>query len=299
MSEQEIGRAEDATDRAELLQAVISEVRDRERAVIEADVDRLRLWFDGYDRLTRRHEVSEPTIEQCSKVERICGMMEQLIARGRHEKVRTNDRFSPGAVDRDLRVLDAELEQDLDADQYTDGCLSIIEDLLPTIHDGLASLDDPNPRQSAFANSLGEVKELLTEAENKREDDPAGAANTARIALEGVLIHHYSVSRAVANQHLAAALAELIDDQGLDLELDYEDSAQRGDVEALLTELTSIIRTEVSRSKGARLRRLIEEHDGSVGRTAAATEFTISEILETLQTMHNDGKIADVEVTFE
>lgn len=299
VSEQELRRAEDAADRAELLQSVLAAVRDRERAIIEADVDRLRLWFDGYDRLTRQREISDSTRSRCSKVERICGMMEQLITKNRHEKVRTNDKFSPEAVDRTLRELDGNLLEEVDAGEYTDACLSIIDDLLPIIHDGLGSLADENPEKSSFADSLGDVKKRRSTAEEERETDPSAAVETVRIALEGALIHHYSVSRAVANQDFAEMLAELIRDQGLDIELDYEASATRGDTDALLSELISIIRTEVTRSKGARLRRLLEEHNGSVSRTAAATDFTFSEILETLQTMYDDNEIADVEVTFE
>ncbi|WP_440764394.1 hypothetical protein [Natronorubrum sp. DTA7] len=187
----------------------------------------------------------------------------------------------------------------MEVGKYIGACLSIIEDLFPIVHDGLGSLADENPQKSSFGNSLSEVKKLRTEAEEMRDTDPAAAAEAVRVALEGALIHHYAVSRAVADQEFAQALAELVRDQGLDLELEYEESAARGDVDALLDELISIIQTEVTRSRGARLRRLLEEHNGSVNRTAAATEFTVTEILETLQTMDDDNKIADVEVTFE
>jgi hypothetical protein len=66
----------------------------------------------------------------------------------------------------------------------------------------------------------------------------------------------------------------------------------------LLTALTDTLTSQVDLSTSARLRQLLREHDGSVVRTAEATDFDIPTIMGQLERLYDDGEIADLVVEF-
>ena len=303
VSNDDLREAEEAVERATLLESVVTTVRDRERSVIEADVSRLRLWIDGYTRANRKHTLSNETQRSLHESERFCDMMEQLLGVQRHEKVRSNDRFSPAVVDLHLRSLDRRVRADLSDEVYADVCLGVAEDLLAEIHDVLRSISDKNPQRTAFADSLRAVKSYVSTTEtaltSTADDGADSPGTTARIALEGALMLQYLTSRVQADQELATALADVIVENDLDVDLETTACAEKADVASLMNAVIEVIQTEVELSASTRLERLLKEHDGSVVRTATATDFDVEAIFGLLNTMYENHEITDVRVMFD
>jgi hypothetical protein len=160
----------------------------------------------------------------------------------------------------------------------------------------LGSLGEENAKRTAYSSDLSAVKDLL---EATGDTDDASAAQTAHIAVEGALMLHYAVARAQANQRVAVALADTVTDSQLSVECDVEQCVAAGDAETLIQAVTDTVGTEVELSTSERLRQLLTEHDGSVLRTARATDFDVATILDHLEQLYNDGQIADLEVAFE
>jgi len=98
---------------------------------------------------------------------------------------------------------------------------------------------------------------------------------------------------------VATELADTVIEAGFDVECDVDQCVSRGDADGLLGAITDAIGTEVELATGERLRQLLNEHDGSVLRTARATEFDVPTILDQLERLYDDGRISDLRVIFD
>jgi hypothetical protein len=172
--------------------------------------------------------------------------------------------------------------------------------LLDDIHDYLGTLGDENEYRTAFASDLQSVKELLADTEDAlAADDPETALETATVGFEGCLMLQYEIARAYANQRVTESLAESIVGRPVSLDIDVDECVANGDAERLLNAVSEALRGEIEESTAARLRRLLDEHDGSVSRTASATDFDVAEILEHVSELHADGVVGDITVEFD
>jgi len=300
VEEADLELARQTVRRVGVLEEVFTALRERQRTVVEADVSRLDHHVSAIAKLGRKHGAGPELEGDIDSVERQCSMLDALVSKGRHEKVVTNDRVSPGEVDAAVRAVDADLATRVPDDSRAETYVSITERLLDEIHDVLGSLGQENEERTAYSSDLGLVKDRLEAAEEASgDDDGARAAKTARTALEGALILHYSTARAHADQRVAQALADAVADSDLVVDCDVERCVLRGDAETLLTAITAAVGTEVELSTSERLRQLLTEHDGSVRRTARATDFDVATILDHVERLYDDGQIADLQVTFD
>jgi len=300
VEEADLELARQTVRRIGVLNDVFAALRERQRTVVEADVSRLGHHVSGIATLVRDHGIASEFDRDIDDIEREHSMLDALVSKGRHEKVVTNDRVSPGRVDAAIRKIDSELAEHVPGDARADAYESITESLLDEIHDVLGSLGEENSERTAYSSDLRLVKERLEAAAATGEDDGGTtAAKTARIALEGALILHYSTARSHADQRVAGALADAVEDSDLVVDCDVERCVSRGDAETLLTAITAAMGTEAELSTSERLRQLLTEHDGSVRRTARATDFDVATILEHVERLYDEGQIADLEVTFD
>jgi hypothetical protein len=183
--------------------------------------------------------------------------------------------------------------------QRAEAYIGIVEDLLDEIHDALGALGEENQERTAYASDLAIVKEKLQAATAAIEQhDGDDAVQTARTALEGTLMLHYLTARAHADQCVTEELANTVAESPLSVNCDTERCVSRGNPQTLLEAITDAVSTTVEASTSERLRQLLEEHDGSVSRTARATDFDIPTIFDHVKQLYNDRQIADVKVTF-
>lgn len=299
VNEADLKLAQQTVQRIVVLNEVFSALRERQRTVVEADVSRLEHHVSGIATLARERGLETGIERNIDSVERQCSMLNALVNKDRHEKVLTNDRVSPGEVDTATRQLDAELAEYAPSDSRAETYTTIAEKLLDEIHDALGSLGKKNKDRTAYSSDLGLVKQRLEETEEATGDDDGTAARIARTALEGALILHYSIARSHADQRVAEELANAVAESEFVVDCNIDRCVLRGDADTLLTAITAAIGTEVELSTGERLRQLLEEHDGSVLRTARATDFDVPTILDHLEQLYDDGQVADLRVTFE
>jgi len=299
VTEADIELAEETVQRVAILSRILSALGERQRTVVEADVNRLDYHLSGIAELVREHNLEQDVEPDVTDLERRLSMLQTLVDSDRHEQVESNDRVSPGKLDTSIRQLDGWLETRIPNSARATGYLDIGTKLLDDIHDSLSELGEKNDERTAHATDLRSIKDKRTDVEELLESGLEDrAANTARVALEGCLELHLLTASARAEQLVATELASTVEEYELIVDSDISQCVERGHAETLLAEVTDAIESEVEQSTGQRLRQLLLEHDGSVMRTAAATDFDIPTIMDHLTQLHADGQLADVTVDF-
>lgn len=288
IEESDIDLAETTAARITALYEVLSALSHRQRVVVEAAVTRLGHQLTLLDRLDDSSETGQKAEQQYS-------MLCRLVENDRHDRVYGNDRLSLGGVERKLRTARVDRLSDVTDSEATVALQEVASSLLEDVHEYLANLGDDNEDRTAFAADLTRVKELLSTVEER--DDPA--PESAATAFEGCLMLHYSTARAYADQQMTEALADTVTETGLTVDINIENCVSRGAAEDLLEAVAAALETETEQSATTRLRQLIVRHDGSVERTAAATEFDVADILEQVTQLHSDGEIADITIDFK
>ncbi|MFA9427075.1 hypothetical protein [Natronorubrum sp. A-ect3] len=298
ISKEDSELAAETARRVELLYDVLSGLREQQALIIEADIERYRLWLDGVSRAIRKHGLDELTGDR-DEVERYCSTMEKLVDGGRHERVINNDRFTLATIDNKLRAVDEKMRRSLDHEAHTRMCLGVYESLLDEIHESVAALSEENPRRTSHASDLRTVKQHLKDATAALDRDAnEKAAVEARTALAGAQMLHYVLVRDRSDQRVAERLAAIIQDTGLNVDCDVSDCEASGDVTTLINGMAEAIGGEVKLSKEARLRKLLSEHDGDVIRTAEATDFDLPSILDHLEQLYSDDQIDKIVIEF-
>ena len=297
VDEADLELAQQTVQRIELLEAVLSALRERQRTVVEADVSRIDHHLSGLATLIREQGFGEEIEGKLEEIEKKQRMLTTLTAKDRHEKILTNDRVSPETIDKQLKQLRADIEPDVPADPRVEAYTAITEDLLEEIHDALGSLGAENEDRTAYAAELKSIKQRLRMIESGERG--GSRIDTAESTLEETLSLHGSIARSQADQRVTEELADAISESGLAIECDVQRCVAEGDSETLLSAVSDGMGTEVRRSTVERLRQLLKEHDGSVLRTAQATDFDVPAILEHLEHLYDDGQIAEMEVRFD
>ena len=299
VEEADLKLAQQTVRRIGVLNDIFAALRERQRTIVEADVSRLGHQVSSIATLVRDHGIASELDRDIDDIEREYSMLDALVSKGRHEKVLTNDRVSPEGVDGAIQEIDSELAEQVPDHARVDAYETITESLLDEIQDVLDSLGEENSDRTAYSSDLRLVKERFEAAATGEDDVGTSATKTARIALEEALTLHYSTARSDADQRVAGALADAIEDSDLVVDCDVESCVSRGDTETLLTAITAAMGTEAELSTSERLRQLLTEHDGSVRRTARATDFDVGTILDHVERLYDEGQIADLDVTFE
>lgn len=300
VTSEHVALANEATRRIALLANILAALRNHQRSTVEVDIARLDTLLTRLASEIRQQDLEIDVEPPLKDIERKFSMLQRLVTNGRYSKVVTNDRISPSAVDLSIRQILAVLEARGTAQRRAKTCMHISAELLDEIHSWLADLGAENDARTAYQPNLQDVKELLADIERLVEDGDADAgAHKARVALEGCLMLHYAVGRAHARQQLTTELASIIRETDAVGDNNVDDCVARGDMDELLTMLSETIASQVELSTGERLRQLLEEHDGSVSRTAAATNFDISTIMTHLTQMYKSGHVDDITVEFD
>ena len=288
--------AQQTVQRIELLEAVFSALRERQRTVVEGDVSRIEYHLAGLATLIREYGGKDGIKEKLDSIEGKQQMLNTLISKDRHEKIVTNDRVSTEKIDTSIRQLEADIEPHVPDSLRVETYTAITENLLDEIHDALASLGNDNDDRTAYATELKSIKKQRSQIED--DDHGDGDAEMAQTMLEETLRLHRSIVRSQADQRVAERLADTVAEFGSTVECNVDRCVSSGDSDTLLRAITDAIGTDIQRSTVERLQQLLEEHDGSVLRTAQATDFDVPTILEHLEQLYDDGEIADLEVSF-
>lgn len=296
VSEGDVELAERAKERIDILSDVFSSLRTQQRTVIEADINRLMQQLEYLHAIENSVDGSVST----DALDRECSMLEKLVENGRHDRITGSDRLSIDDIEVRLRTKRFEARYTGPPAVSADALLKRSEALLEEIHEFLGGLGEQNESRTAFPTDLQLVKELLTDARDELErDDGDAALESATVAFEGCLMLHYDTARVYATQRVTESLADAVTETTLELDVDVDSCLEAGKSERLLDAIGGALRGEVKEGNTARLRRLLDEHDGSVIRTAAATDFDVQGILEHVSELHANGAVADITVEFD
>lgn len=295
VNNEDVRLAEQTTQRAEVLASVLAALEDYQQFVVDADIRRIHSYASALEKLKEKVDISEELNSQFARLDRQRSMLEKLSNSGRYGQVVNNDRISLGAVDTGLRTLDSKLEARAPADIRRRAYVVSCEDILEEIHEMLSHLNDDNKSKTAFSSDLRRVKDGL-ETARSAEDETTQAAEHARVALEGAFMLHHAIARVGAEESVAEALAATVPVDELDC--DVEDAVSRGDVDALLTAIDEFVGSQAERSAGERISQLLEVHNGSVVRTAEATDYDVPTIVDQLERLYEQQRISDIEVVF-
>lgn len=297
---EDVRLAEQASQRATVLADVFTVLEEHQRIFVSAELTRLQAYASGIAELCCGGDLSEEFDSQFDRLNRRLSMLQKLADSGRYGQVVGNDRISPRTVDADLRDLDSALVDERPTESSAAVYLTLCEELLEKIHDTFAELDDANEDKTAFSTDLGIVKDRMQGADSALENDaPDQAVEHARIALEGVFMLHRLITEAGARQYIAEQFASIIRDANGAVDYDIDHCVTTGDVDTLFSVISEVIDTQIERSVGERLAQLLREHDGSVVRTANATDFNVTTIVNHLDKLYQQQQISDIEVVFE
>lgn len=286
--------------RAELLVGALRAFQERQRTLAARAVARFDPWLAGLENIPSTHEIPESLEKDLSEVKRKHGVLEKLLAAEQYAQVVTNKRITPFDLENGIRRLDTALRTSLSSDAYATVCLAVLEEYLDRIHEVLASLDEENPRRTSFRTELREVKDLKSTASNALDSgDNASAAEIARTALEGGVMIEFLLSRAEAQQRLAVALSEYLQENGFVSEDVVAPHAAQADTDALVDVISEAIGTEVEATVETRIKHLLEESDGSLRRTIERADLAEETILEHVTNMYANRDIADIIVEFD
>jgi DNA repair exonuclease SbcCD ATPase subunit len=299
VSETDIELAEATARRVEMLSETFAALRERQRTIVDADLKRLRIRYSSISELIRKHDLDGMTDPELGEIERHLSMLETLANDGRYEQVRTNDRISPSKVDASIRQVDDQVSDRIPDEALARTYVTIVKQLLDEIHESLSDLDAENEERTAHSSALSDIKQRLEDVQDDLDASGAdGIAPDARSILNDCIELHRQTTSAQAEQRVARTLATTIQNSAADVDCDPAACVCRGDAETLLTALTDTLTSQVDLSTSARLRQLLREHDGSVVRTAEATDFDIPTIMDHLERLYDDGEIADLVVEF-
>lgn len=296
VSETDVELAERTKERIEVLSDVFSSLQTQQQTVVEADVNRLAQQL-GY-----LHAIEDAVDGGVSTdaLDRECSMLEKLVENRRHDRIQGSDRLSIEDIERRLRAKRFETKDTVppvvSAEALLDGSKALLDD----IHEFLGGLGEQNKSRTAFPSDLQLVKELLADAENELKNGDAEAAlEPATIAFEGCLMLHHATARVYAAQRVTEELADAVAETTLEIDADIDSCRVQGDSGRLLEAVGEALRGEVKEGTTARLRRLLNEHDGSVVRTAKATDFDVQTVLEHVSELYTDGAVSDITVEFD
>jgi len=315
---EDVALAEKTVERINVLSTVFTALQGRKRLTVETTVDRLDYRLTAFVSLIRERGLSEHLDISVEDVDRRFSMLQTLVDGERYGQIETNDRISPAELAVTLRKLDLELADTESVDARTRArlYLDIADDILDDIHVFLSSLNEENPERKAYATDLEAVKRDLDAVRDELEideyDDGDGdggdpgtdslpsnkGALKARVALETCDLLHQQTARAFADQRAAAELARVSRESGLAVSCDIGQCVTEADVSTLLVSIGNVIASQAELSTAERLKQLLREHDGNVLRTAEATDFDVSTILDHLSQLYHEGEIEEIEVVF-
>lgn len=299
VSEQDIDQADGVSQRGLLLDETISSMGQRQRTVVEGDLNRLREFATTVKRLNKTTEAVHLD-DQISDFEKQCSLCQKLADRGRHFQIRASERLDLGKLEMSIRQVEAEVVKNCSPTSFIQLYLQFADNLLDDIHDSLSALNNDNTDRMAYSTELRGIKQDLEDIEEA--DDFEGNDNRVsktRVAVEGCLMLHFLTTRSVANQRVAEELAETVEKTHLFVECDVEACVNRGDAQAIVSAVTETIASQTEHSTSERVQRLLEDHDGNIVLTSQMSQFSVYEILDEVETLYNSDQIAEISVKFK
>jgi hypothetical protein len=297
VSEQDIRTAEQTARRVTTLAGVIDAFRERQRTIAEAATERVCTTLSIIADQIQENGLSPDTSPSLDTLQQQCSMLETLIENERYAQVLQHDRVSPRSIEPRIRELDESLP--IPERTHARVHLDIVSKLLDGIHESLAMLGEENDDRMAYRDDLEEIKSEIDEVEERlQSDNVPSPEQTTRHLLDDCLRMSDLVAQAAADQRLADTLAETIQEGDFIVDCDVAACKKAGDGEKLLDELGNEITSKAELSEAKRLEQLLVEHDGSVVRTAEATDYTVDAIIEELSQLYQAGNVADVHVEF-
>ncbi|ESP86833.1 hypothetical protein K933_17157 [Candidatus Halobonum tyrrellensis G22] len=244
--------------------------------------------------------VPEEIAEEISTIARQYQILSTLLDEEKYAQIISNSRFTPSEIEQSLREIDARLQEALPMAEYVDRYESGMDTALERIHSVLQELSSESDRVTTYQNALRTVKDLRTRSEELLEDDDGSAAvATIREAFEGALMIDTELTRIEADAELAHALGTFLTSHDFEAEEEIEEAVANGDTDDLLARITSVIGAEVDSTISTRVRRLLEEMDGSVASAVERSDMDQQAFLEEISRLYADGVIADLTVEFK
>ncbi|MFC7095899.1 hypothetical protein [Halobaculum marinum] len=291
--------AQETRERAELLSDALLATQTRQETLIRQQLHRLGWWISALEDTPTPMD-SGKIAEEVSMIARQYQILCTLLEKDEYAQIVSNSRFTPPEIEQSLRKVDAKLQEALLAAEYVDGYESGVDTALERIHTVLQDLSSESERVTTYQEALRAVKDQRVHSEELLEaDDGSAAVATIREAFEGALMIDTELTRIEADTELARALGAFLTSHDFEAEEEIEEEVVSGDTDDLLARITSVIGAEVDSTISTRVRRLLEETDGSVASAVKRSEMDKQAFLEEISRLYTDGVIADITVEFE
>lgn len=306
VTEDDISRTNRVLERIEVLTRTFRALRETHESVITGDTRRIERFASGIVELAESSNL-QSTRDELSEIENRCEMLNELIESNRSDRImkitasggsdqaNRSSQLIPRRIDHDVRRQDRKIATKISDSNRAEVYLKIADDLLADVHNILSTIYDKNGAKTEFSDSLKNIKEWLSEGESKLEMGAAtSAATAARIGLDGCLATHQLLIREHSDQQTAEALADTIDEFGLEAECDVSSCVKTGDRAALLKEITASMSIAREMDTADEVKRLLEEYDWSVDQMVEATEYDAGTIMNSMTKLYQEGKIDDI-----
>lgn len=298
VTEQEIQLAEETTKRTAILAEVLTVIKTRQQIIIEGAVDRIEVFYNEIQELAGKYHIPDDVGTSLEELDHRRSMLKKLVDGSRYKQILENAQVAPDSFEQDLHRLNSDLSPTTTPIDRTEAYLNICEVLLDDIHDRLGKLHEENGDRTAFSTDLREIKQQQQSAESNRGDAADQAVVTAEEVLQDCLTLHDQIVAAHADQHLTNKLAEVCEDNTLEITTDIDTCITEGDPERLLSGIADSVASQVDLSTGGRLQQLLQEHDGSVIRTSQSTDFDVPTIMEHITQLYDQGEVREIQVEF-
>jgi len=297
VNQSRLQQAGQVRDQAVLLRDVLEAFQQRQRVVIERRVERLSLWVDQLTQTAGQSGFDVDSKQSVESLQETITLFENLMAADEYGRISDNDRIALPVFLNDLRQFDAELREVVSFERYARICLEVVDDLLDVIHEELSALPDAHSSEASFSRYLRQVKEHQADAEESLEQSGfERASRKARIALEGALMVDDEIIRVKADELFASELRDALSTHGFEPEADIESTSPEVDAEALLERAVGAIESSVELTVDTRIKRLLEEYDGSVNRVIERSDLDGGTILNHIMKLYKNDRIDDLVV---
>lgn len=253
-----------------------------------------------------QHESSTNPDSDIEAIKKQLSVISKLLEGGKHRKLRTSDRISLDDVEEQVAVFDEELREATSPGYYAHHVARLIDTLRDRYTDDLSWLNEQGADHSAI--SVTERIQRIPDIDDIDVDDPKASSVTREEAARvgEAAAAHYEVAVDISDRRrqfeLGAALGEAVREHAKiedEAKTDFRQLTRTFDLDAILSRIARILRSEATTSTSEQVLRLLRQHNGSVGETADTLDLSTGELFEVLQQLYEEQTVTDLKVQFE
>ena len=305
VTDSELETAESSAVRAEFLAGVTDAYRRHHENVVDRRVNLVGKRFDMLEECVKL-ESADVSVDQ-SGISRQVTALRRLVDVGKYAQLQESDRVDLSEIESAVDKFDKMTREAVSAATYVSLALDLAESLRDEYTEDLSALVNKGVDTGAISVSdrADEAPDLEQIAEReKKETLSTEDADTVATVVEVFADIALLTKKRRSIHELGQELLSVLKESPLTDEADVDFDALRASLEMLEfdrieMEVVALVESEATTTETEKLVQLLEEHDGSLGRTLNAVDRSAEEVFNDLHALFEEGEIQDVEVRFE